>query len=290
MRWSIIGHHEQRAYLERHLNAGTLPHALLLEGPPGVGKHLFARDVAAALLADSILPLDSNPDFLHLAPGIDETTGKPTDIGVEAIRERLKPWAYLRPLHGAHKVAVLDDCERMGPDAANMLLKVLEEPPRYLTFMLVSGHAGGLLPTITSRCQHLVFRPLNDEEMRSTLEGERLDADDRALVATVAQGCPGTALRLIRDGRLQDVASSIASFERAFEGGRADRLLVARTVAETEHPAEVVGWWLAYVRSRLPERPALAGVAHAMLDLMTVLREPHYNHRLALERFWLTLD
>jgi DNA polymerase-3 subunit delta' len=289
MQWSVVGHEEERAYLERHLAAGTLPHALLFEGPSGIGKHLMARDVARALLSDSILPPDSNPDFMQLAPGVDEETGKPKDIGVEIIREQLKPWAYLRPVHGARKVCIIDDCERMGTDAANTLLKVLEEPPRYLVFLLVSGQVSSLLPTIVSRCQHLVMRLLTDAQMREALEGMKLDADDRALLTTVAYGRPGVALGLLESKRLGDVATSIASFERALEGGMPERLILAHQVAQLEHPEEPAQWWLAYVRSRLPERPALVPVAHGLLDLISVLREPHYNRRLALERFWLGL-
>jgi len=287
MRWTAIGHSEQKGYFTSLMERDALGHAYLLEGPEGVGKHMVARDLAAALLGGTIPP-DASPDAVLLAPGVSETTGKPTDIPVETVRE-MKVWAYQRPLYGAAKVVIIDDADRLSDAAADTILKVLEEPPPYLYFLLVTALPGSVLPTIRSRCEAVPFRTLAPAEMTRALAHLNLDADDRALVSAVAAGRPGTAVRLVDDGELSSVARCIADFERALKTGTAERMLFAARQAEDDDVSRHVRWWVAWVHAKLPEHPGLAPVAHGLLELDSAVTEPKYNRRLALERFVLSL-
>lgn len=287
MSWSCIGHTEQKNQLERLIAGGRVPHAILFAGPEGVGKCMIARDLAMQLIGDA-MPLDGNPDFMMVAPGINEDTGKPMDISVEVVREQMRPWAYTKPLYGARKVAIIDDAERLGGEAANTLLKVLEEPPTYLVFLLISSQPQAVLQTITSRCQLLRFGVLSGDEMSLVLANGKQKTSNHKLLHILSAGRPGAALRLLEGSRLKDATQSLKNLANALSGSVTHRIGLAKTVADADDPAEIAGWWLSYVHARLPEKPSLAPVAHGLLHLCTVLGESRYNRRLALEEFLLT--
>lgn len=280
MRWSCVGHEQQKAYLERLIERAVLPHTLIFAGPDGVGKRMVAEDVASALA-----PEGYQFDRRTAAPERDED-GMLHDISIDAMRE-LKQWMTLRPM-GAHKTVVIDDADRLGDEASHALLKLLEEPPAYACFILVTSRPGSLLPTITSRGERLDFRELSDDDSDRALRGVPLDEDDRALVRAVAAGRPGVAVRLVREGRLPDVAAAIAGLEKAMKSGHTERLAYAKSVADDEHADDVVSWWFSWVRTRMPERPGMAPVMSALLTLHEAVGVPEFNRRLALDRFFLS--
>jgi DNA polymerase-3 subunit delta' len=203
---------------------------------------------------------------------------------VEAAAE-LRSWIALRPL-GRFKAVLVDDADRLGDKTADMLLKALEEPPAYARFLLVSGRPQDVRPTIVSRCQRLEFRPLDADRMRGVLKGLNLDDDDRALLATVAAGRPGTALGLAEGKRLQAVARHISALEKALKAGVAERMVYAN---DDEGITDIVSWWLAYVHGQLARRPELAAIGHGLVDLHRTVSEPGYNRRLAVEHFLLSV-
>jgi len=289
MEWTVVGHTQQKAYFQQMISAGSLAHAYLLHGPQGVGKRMFAGELATALLANDSVALHNNPDFILLQPGVSKETGKPTEIPADAVRA-MKVWAYQRPLYGARKVVLIDDAERMSDAAANTVLKVLEEPPTYLTFLLVSSRSGHMLGTIQSRCQDVAFRALEQSEMRVILTPLNMDADDTQLVAAVASGRPGTAIRLVQEGKLHAVANIIGGLEKMLTAGIAERLVYAKKIADDDDAVQIVAWWLAWVHAQLSARPQLAPVAAGLLDLYDAVHETKFNRRLAIERFFLMLS
>lgn len=270
MHWTVVGHQRQKVLVERLIATGRLPHAYLLAGPAGIGKRMFADDVVRALV-----PPGYGPDSRVIEH----------DIPVEEVRE-LKRWMYMRPAC-PFKTVIVDDADGVGTEAANTLLKVLEEPPSYAKFFLVTGRAGAVMPTIASRCERMDFMPLGDADMEGVLAAMNVDADDRALVGVIAAGRPGRARRLVESGKLPAVARHIGSLEKALKSGLTERLSYAKDVADDDDAPEIADWWLTWVHAQLPERPALAAVARGLADLADVLREPHYNRRLAIETFLL---
>ena len=151
-----------------------LPHALLFTGAAGIGKDVFARHVAQALLCEHPradqrpcgqceachwFAQDAHPDFRLLRPDHDEPAadGKPAArklevIKIEAVRHTID-FAYLSSHRGGRRVVLIDPAESMNLNAANALLKVLEEPPADVVFLLVSDALQKLLPTLRSRCR-----------------------------------------------------------------------------------------------------------------------------------------
>jgi DNA polymerase-3 subunit delta' len=172
-------------------------HAYLLHGPPGVGKSVAAFAFAAALLGDARrVEARTHPDLYVLEPlgemiRIDE---------VRALRHDL----HMRPFEAERRVYVVLGAERMNEDAADALLKDLEEPPSYAVIVLVASELGPLPPTILSRCQLVPFRRLSERGVREWIAAQ-VPGRDETQVRALARAAAG---RLDRARRLLDPAAA----------------------------------------------------------------------------------
>lgn len=196
------------------LSAGRLPHALLLTGPAGLGKRHFADSFSRAMLCDT--PLDdgsacggcrgclllgagSHPDYLRVEP---DEEGK--GIGINPIRQ-LAAFQSLKSQYGRQRVIQLQPADRLNTSSANALLKTLEEPAGNTVLILTTDRPMALLPTIRSRCQQVIFRPLSEPSagvlswLRARLQST--DTSPEVLLQMTA-GAPLKALSLINDGEL----------------------------------------------------------------------------------------
>jgi DNA polymerase-3 subunit delta' len=201
------------------LDRGRLHHAWLLTGPEGVGKATFAYRVARRLLgaaADPTLgalgsriddPVSrqvaarSHPDLLVLERlGEDGKVRKV--IPVDEAR-RLPEFFSQSPASSPYRVAIIDAVDDLNVNAANAVLKTLEEPPERGVLLLVSHAPGKLLPTIRSRCRRLAFPPLPDETVGAIVQEQAgVDYESGIRLARMAKGAPGLALRLASVGAL----------------------------------------------------------------------------------------
>ncbi|HEX4183962.1 MAG TPA: DNA polymerase III subunit delta' [Caulobacteraceae bacterium] len=195
------------------LGRGRVHHAWLLCGPEGVGKATFAYRAARRLLGAAPDPahglLGSKPDspasrqiIAHSHPDLmvlerigDD--GKPRKVIPVDDARRLPEFFSKAPGSAQWRVAIVDSVDDMNPNAANALLKTLEEPPQRGILFLVSHAPGGLLPTIRSRCRRLTFRPWSIEAVADFLRG-RTDVNEEAALrlARMSKGSPGRALDL----------------------------------------------------------------------------------------------
>jgi DNA polymerase-3 subunit delta' len=233
----------------RALRAGRPPSAWLITGPPGIGKATFAYRIARYLLAygatdagpeDLSVPNDhpamrqvlaqAHPGLLVLKRATNPKTGKlMTVLSVDEIR-RLADFFGMTSGAGGWRVAIVDTADDMNDNAANALLKMLEEPPPNAMLLLLSNLPGRLLPTIRSRCQRLELRTLNEDTLQRGLAQHLPDADsgERAALARLSGGSLGAALMLATG----DGAALAKEADRLIDSARDPDLLALLTLGE----------------------------------------------------------
>jgi DNA polymerase III subunit delta' len=193
-------HPHARAVLGAALAPGGRPsHAYLLHGPAGTGKRAAARAFAAELLAEGAADPESararvasgvHPDLTWVAPtGVHE-------MRVEDVAEPVVAAATRTPFEARRRVFVLERADTLNDQAANRLLKTLEEPAAHVHLLLLSDRLGEVLPTIISRCQLVRFDPLPAEEIERRLEAEGVGGASARAAARLALGDAGRALEL----------------------------------------------------------------------------------------------
>jgi DNA polymerase-3 subunit delta' len=212
--WQVIGQPRTVSLLQRSLEAGNLAHAYLLVGPPHVGKMTLAVNLAQALnCLGEAPPCGECPACLKIAAGNhadvqviglsrDGENGEAKLIGIEQIKD-LQHDASLPPFEGRHKVFIIEGAELLSIEAANRLLKTLEEPGEKVTFILLTVNERLLPATVVSRCQRLELPPLPIEAAAALLEKENgLAPEEARRLAGFAHGCPGWALAALGDESL----------------------------------------------------------------------------------------
>ena len=199
----ILGHDRIIEVLRRSLRGGKTAHSYLFEGVAGCGRKKTALSLVQALfcttttddacgVCSSCRKIDggNHPDIHQIAPLPDKR-----DISIEQLRE-MQHILSLRPYEAPRKVCIIDPAERMSVNAANSLLKTLEEPPGNALIILLTENAGMLLPTVRSRCQLIRFAPLSPEHLLLLLERSGMAPETAALVAPMSGGSLQRALEL----------------------------------------------------------------------------------------------
>jgi DNA polymerase-3 subunit delta' len=299
----LLGHEAAEATLLRAFRSGRLPHAWLITGPRGVGKATLAFRFARFLLAGGGAPnlfggapeslaLDpadpvfqrvaagGHPDLRHLKRGVHPKTGKPrNEIVVDDVR-LANDFLHKTSAEGGWRVVVVDPADDLNPNAANALLKSLEEPPAAALLLLVSHAPGRLLATIRSRCCHLALGPLPEERVAQLLarHAPALEETDRAALARLAEGSIGRALDLAAGGGLElyremiDLVAGLPALDVPRVHAFGDTLARERDGATFRTGMELLIWWLARLaraaaESRMPPE-VVPGEAETMARLI----------------------
>ncbi len=189
MLWNdLIGHQQQIEWFRTAVASGRLASSFLFIGPEGIGKRTFARLLAKSLLCSQGTAQDlvacghcedcvqvdasTHPDLIQVAKPADKAF-IPIELLIgereKRMREGLCHDISLRPYSGSRKVAILDDADALNAEGANSLLKTLEEPPSDSLLILIGTSLQRQLPTIRSRCQTIVFRPLSPTQIEELL-------------------------------------------------------------------------------------------------------------------------
>jgi DNA polymerase III subunit delta' len=263
--WNLLGHEWAVDMLKKHVTHGTMRHAYLFAGPPGIGRRTLALRFAQALNCKNPIepgvPCRQCRDCkqieamqhidLHIVQAVDDE-GKPRIGGtlkVDQIREVRRLLTY-KPYQSSARVALFLRFGEANDSAANALLKTLEEAPSYAVLILTADNPEQLLPTIVSRCEVLRLRPLRIDQVQRALEDKGYEANQAKWIAHISGGRFGTALRLItsealmveREERLNDLQSLISA-SRVEKFAYADKLS-----RDKESMRQAILIWLSYWR------------------------------------------
>lgn len=222
--WDICGQDKIVDFLTTAVSNGKVSHAYLFSGPAHIGKYSLAKEFAAAILcAKGInacrecfnckqLKNNSHPDIYTVERMIDEKTEKlKKDITVEQIRDlknRLQQSSFLN----GYKIAIISEAQSINNNAANALLKILEEPSPKTIIILITDDLKKMSATVISRCQVLKFLPVKTKEIEKYLQSKGATPSESSKLARLAIGRPGIALSFLQDKDLlgsfnQDVRS-----------------------------------------------------------------------------------
>jgi DNA polymerase-3 subunit delta' len=210
----VHGHERAVQFIQRGLEKGRLHHAYLLTGPTHVGKSTLALQMAQAVNCEGQGPPcgecgpclriaqgnHADVQTLELATG--EEGANRTLIGIEAVRD-LHAAAHLRPYEGRHRVFIIQQADKLSQEAANALLKTLEEPPPDVLLVLLTEDPEAVIPTVASRCQRLELRPLSASALSAVLRDEHgVEQQEAEELSRLARGCSGWAIQAAQGSAL----------------------------------------------------------------------------------------
>ena len=200
----IVGHEQIIEHLKNAITMDKVSHAYIFNGPEYSGKMMLAEAFAMALQCEEHNPdgcmnchsckqaADRNqPDIIYVSHE------KPNTISVDDIRQQLNNDIVIKPYSSKYKIYIVDEAEKMNPQAQNALLKTIEEPPAYAVIMLLTTNADSFLQTILSRCITLNLKSVKVETIRKHLMSHYQIPDYQADICTAfAQGNVGKAIQL----------------------------------------------------------------------------------------------
>ncbi len=240
----VHGHELAVRALEAGLKSGRLHHAYLISGPAHVGKTTLAMQVAQAVNCTADDPpcraceactrvgAGAHADVSTIKVDPEATEGARTVISIDAVKDLIAS-AHLKPYEGRTRVYIVQGADRLSQDAANALLKVLEEPPPDVLLLLLTDNPDGVLPTIRSRCQLIELRPLPVARVAELLRDEHGVGEEQAeMLARLSRGCVGWAIGASADESvLAEVHQRIERIADVIEGGLDVRFAYADALA-----------------------------------------------------------
>jgi len=319
--WTTFGHPGATRLLSRSSETGRLAHAYLITGPDKVGKRTLAIDIACMVNSEAVIDMFGAADSIDLATshqaerirkGIhsdvriidvntelekdskgsgsggdgEESSGRGRqNISINHIREMIRDSAT-KPFEGLSKVFIIDDAQRMTIEAANTLLKTLEEPADDTFIILTSPTDEALPETVVSRCQRIDLRPVDPEVIESELI-ERFEAEESQArsLSRLARGCPGWAIDALKDSTIVDGHNqAVLRFAEIVTGNIEERFRYARqtggqfwrdrdaVLAEMQRWLE---WWrdVAMMRHKLDDHVTNTEWAELLSEIASQLKK-----------------
>lgn len=263
--WNILGHEWAVDMLRQHAARGEVRHAYLFCGPPGLGRRTLALRLAQALNCteptDAGIPCENCRDCKQIAamrhPDMNVIQSLDDDnlpkingtLKVDQIRE-VQHSLSLKPYQAKYRVALFLRFQEANDNAANALLKTLEEAPAHVILFLTADTPEQLLPTIISRCEILRLRPLPISTIEADLLQRGVDAERARLLAHISGGRPGYARNLIEDTALLEKREEhLNAMQTLLPASRVEKFAYAEKLSKDKDAMrQTVLTWLSYWR------------------------------------------
>ncbi|HSL44890.1 MAG TPA: DNA polymerase III subunit delta' [Anaerolineales bacterium] len=257
--WNLVGHEWAVDMLKKHIIHGTTRHAYLFAGPPGLGRRTLALHFAQALNCqkpiEAGIPCGECRDCKQIAAmqhadlSVVQAETEGGTLKVDQIREARRT-LVLKPYQADYRVALFLRFHEANDNAANALLKTLEEAPSYAVLILTADNPEQLLPTIVSRCEVLRLRPLKIDEVQKALEARGVEVGQARLVAHISGGRFGYALQMIEDDALLSRrAERLNDLQNLISASRVEKFAYADKLSrDKESMRQAVLIWLSYWR------------------------------------------
>jgi len=257
--WNLLGHEWAVDMLRQHVAHDAARHAYLFCGPPGLGRRTLALRFAQALNCAS--PLAPGEPCLtcrdckqiestqHPDLTIIQAENEGGTLKVDQVRE-VRRTLTLKPYQSKYRVAIFLRFQEANDNAANALLKTLEEAPAHVILLLTADSPEQLLPTIVSRCEVMRLRPLPVSSVEAWLRERGTDVEQARLIAHISSGRPGYALRLLEDENLLDTREQrLNDLQTLLPSTRVTKFAYAEKLAKDKDAMrQTIMIWLSYWR------------------------------------------
>jgi len=264
---TLLGNDRLKKNLAESLARGHISHFYLISGPKGAGKHTLAKLLAEAILCEGSrlgcgncvhcrkLRSGNHPDFIT----VEDPEHK--NVAVKIVRQ-IREDMFVRPNEAAYKIYLFP--QELGIEGQNALLKILEEPPAYGVFLLLTDNPDKLLPTVRSRCTELKLQALEEKVIRSRLRLDFPKATEEDIAAAIFRSGSflGQARELLQSG--DGLPPQTEQFVKAF--ANKDSLLLTQVLVPMEKwkrdaLAEILSQWLELLESALTSRAGMTAVS-----------------------------
>jgi len=264
---TLLGNDRLKQNLAESLAKGHVSHFYLISGPKGSGKHTLAKLLAEAILCEGSrkgcgscihcrkMRSGSHPDFIT----VEDPEHK--NVAVKIVRQ-IRDDMFVRPNEASHKIYLFP--QELGIEGQNALLKILEEPPAYGVFLLLTDNPDKLLPTVRSRCTELKLQALEEKKLRDQLRLDFPKASEEDIAAAIFRSGRflGQARELLENG--DALPPQTENFVKAF--ANKDSLLLTEVLVPMEKwkrdaLAEILAQWLELLESALTSRSGITAVS-----------------------------
>jgi DNA polymerase-3 subunit delta' len=295
----LIGHSTAEKTLAQAWTSGQMPNAWLISGPKGIGKASLAYTFASLILkseggdlfGDAPVGLDvapddpvsamvinsTHPDLVVVQRTINEKTNRMREEIVIGDARKASGLFARTSSAGGWRVVIIDAADELNKNAANALLKLVEEPPEKAVVLLVAHRPGRVLLTLRSRCRHLRLGALSSDQVADVLAAHHADTDttatSSAALATLAEGSPGQALRLASvdgltlHGEMLEILADLPAMDIPAQHKFADRMARGGNTETYRVFSELLlGWMTRLIQTGAGHPPAMAPPGEADLS------------------------